>query len=123
MEVSTSQTILQGLQKISFYEFTLNLSVFRAAQFGKSFISASTQDGSARDDLKNACKYLRVINALRLYQVGVPLTLAQFHRLSPRVVIDRLLARRLFPLAQEISNWLELPPKQGVNRVLQHWAR
>ena len=75
------------------------------------------------DDLMNVCKWLRVLNALRLYQVGIPLTMSQFHRLTPRVVIDRLLARRLFPLAQEICQWLALPPKQGVNRVLQHWAR
>ena len=75
------------------------------------------------DDLMNVCKWLRVLNALRLYQVGIPLTMAQFHRLTPRVVIDRLLARRLFPLAQEICQWLALPPKSGVNRVLQHWAR
>jgi hypothetical protein len=33
-----------------------------------------------------------------------------------------LLARRLFPLAIEICEYLKLPPAEGKNRVLGHWA-
>jgi len=100
----------------------------RAAQFGKAFAQTTGNAGNAAgkrnaDDFSNVCKNLRVLNALRLYQVGIPLTMAQFYHLSPRVVIDRLLARRLYPLAQEICGWLALPPKVGSNRVLAHWAR
>ena len=42
--------------------------------------------------------------------------------MTAEVVVDRLLARRLYPLAAAISDWLGLPPKMGRSRVLAHWA-
>ncbi len=66
------------------------------------------------------CKTLRVLNSLKDYKVGIPLTLDQYQHLSAQVVIDRLLNRRLFPLASEITQFLNIP--DGQSRVLAHWA-
>ena len=34
----------------------------------------------------------------------------------------RLIHRRLFPLALEVAQFLQLPPAEGKSRVLAHWA-
>ena len=51
-------------------------------------------------------------------QVGIPLTAPQLASLSRPVLLDRLIARRLFPLAIRVSEFLDLP----ASRVLAHWA-
>ena len=98
--------------------------LLRAAQFGKSFTSASNRHITAKNAnaFSDACKILRVLNAMRHYRVGVPITMFQYEKLTAEVVVDRLLARRLYPLAAAISDWLGLPPKMGRSRVLAHWA-
>ena len=98
--------------------------LLRAAQFGKSFTHASNRHITAKnaDAFSNACKVLRVLNAMRHYRVGVPITMLQYQHLTPGVVVDRLLARRLYPLAAAVADWLGLPPKLGRSRVLAHWA-
>ena len=98
--------------------------LLRAAQFGKSFTTATNRHITAKnaDAFSNACKTLRVMNALRHYRVGIPITMSQYKHLTPTVVVDRLLARRLYPLAASIADWLGLPQKFGRSRVLAHWA-
>ena len=98
--------------------------LLRAAQFGKSFASASSRHITAKNAsaFSDACKILRVLNAMRHYKVGVPLTITQYQHLTPPVVVDRLLARRLYPLAAAVSDWLGLSSKLGRSRVLAHWA-
>ena len=51
-------------------------------------------------------------------QVGIPLTAPQLASPSRPVLLDRLIARRLFPLAIRVSEFLDLP----ASRVLAHWA-
>jgi hypothetical protein len=41
-----------------------------------------------------ACRNLRLLNALRAYDAGLPLSPAQLEALTPAVVVDRLCARR-----------------------------
>lgn len=51
-----------------------------AAQFGKSFLppgGLGTGGGSA-DAFANMCKTLRVLNAVRNFRVGMPLTITQY---------------------------------------------
>ena len=98
--------------------------LLRAAQFGKSFTSASNRHITAKnaDAFSDACKILRVLNAIRHYRVGIPITMLQYQHLTPPVVVDRLLARRLYPLAAAVADWLCLPAKLGRSRVLAHWA-
>ncbi|RXM27790.1 Vacuolar protein sorting-associated protein 16-like [Acipenser ruthenus] len=42
--------------------------------------------------------------------------------MTVQVLIDRLVFRRLYPLAIEICRYLKIPEFQGVSRVLKHWA-
>ncbi|XP_030637561.1 vacuolar protein sorting-associated protein 16 homolog isoform X2 [Chanos chanos] len=46
----------------------------------------------------------------------------QFKQMTVQVLIDRLVYRKLYPLAIEICRYLKTPEYQGVSRVLKHWA-
>lgn len=61
---------------------------------------------------------LKVLNAVRYYEIGLPLTYAQFVYTSPEHLIGRLTARSLHLLALRMSTYLSLPP----DPVLKHWA-
>uniref|UniRef100_A0A8C9STS5 Vacuolar protein sorting-associated protein 16 homolog n=1 Tax=Scleropages formosus TaxID=113540 RepID=A0A8C9STS5_SCLFO len=83
--------------------------LLRAASFGKCFLS------NFRPELfVHMCRDLRVLNAVRDYTVGIPLTLPQY----PFMLVHR----KLYPLAFEICRYLKTPEYQGVSRVLKHWA-
>ena len=97
-------------------------TLMKAAQFGRAFCKASSSSNmsSSSDNFSSMCKNLRVLNALKEPKIGMPLTLTQYEYLSYGVVIDRLLQRRLFPLASKISNFLQV--ENGESRILAHWA-
>ncbi|XP_071505509.1 vacuolar protein sorting-associated protein 16 homolog [Diadema antillarum] len=99
------------------YEPSTQRLLLKAASFGKCF-SASVN----ADKFVNMCKLLRVLNAVRDYQVGIPLTYEQLKRLTLQVLIDRLILRRQWALAQQISQYLKLPEADGESRILGHWA-
>ncbi|KAI4538236.1 hypothetical protein MG293_011639 [Ovis ammon polii] len=80
-------------------------SLLRAASFGKCFLDRFPPDSFVR-----MCRDLRVLNAVRDYHIGIPLTYSQ------------LVLRRLYPLAIQICEYLRLPEVQGVSRILAHWA-
>uniref|UniRef100_A0A8D2B6R3 Vacuolar protein sorting-associated protein 16 homolog n=1 Tax=Sciurus vulgaris TaxID=55149 RepID=A0A8D2B6R3_SCIVU len=46
----------------------------------------------------------------------------QYKQLTIQVLLDRLVLRRLYPLAIQICEYLRLPEVQGVSRILAHWA-
>ncbi|CAN0099865.1 unnamed protein product [Bubo scandiacus] len=92
-------------------------SLLRAASFGKCFIDKFPPEGFVR-----MCQDLRVLNAIRDYQIGIPLTFTQYKRLTIEVLLDRLVLRRLYPLAIRICEYLRLSEIQGVSRILAHWA-
>ncbi|OWK56755.1 Vacuolar protein sorting-associated protein 16 [Lonchura striata] len=92
-------------------------SLLRAASFGKCFLDKFPPEGFVR-----MCQDLRVLNAVRDYQIGIPLTFTQYKQLTIEVLLDRLVLRRLYPLAIRISEFLRLPEMQGVSRILAHWA-
>eukprot|EP00069_Balaena_mysticetus_P012496 bmy_07660T0 len=109
-------------------------SLLRAASFGKCFLDRFPPDSFVR-----MCQDLRVLNAIRDYHIGIPLTYSQYPQdLSPswilnqikyrykqltiQVLLDRLVLRRLYPLAIQICEYLRLPEVQGVSRILAHWA-
>ncbi|PKK17528.1 hypothetical protein A306_00014557, partial [Columba livia] len=92
-------------------------SLLRAASFGKCFLDKFPPDGFVR-----MCQDLRVLNAVRDYQIGIPLTFTQYKRLTIEVLLDRLVLRRLYPLAIRICEYLRLSEIQGVSRILAHWA-
>ena len=92
--------------------------LMKAAQFGKAFCKVPIL--KSVDKFSQICKNLRVLNALREHRIGIPLTMIQYETLSAEVVIDRLLQRRLFPLASKLCDFLQMP--SGPSRVLAHWA-
>ncbi|NWX10597.1 VPS16 protein, partial [Caloenas nicobarica] len=92
-------------------------SLLRAASFGKCFIDKFPPESFVR-----MCQDLRVLNAVRDYQIGIPLTFTQYKRLTIEVLLDRLVLRRLYPLAIRICEYLRLSEIQGVSRILAHWA-
>lgn len=91
--------------------------LLRAAVFGKSFIPEINPE-----PCKKAIFTLRVLNAVRDYRVGLPLTWNQLEHLTLPVLLDRLVFRRLFPLALQIASFLKLPESDGASRILAHWA-
>ncbi|NXI30897.1 VPS16 protein, partial [Sterrhoptilus dennistouni] len=90
-------------------------SLLRAASFGKCFLDKFPPEGFVR-----MCQDLRVLNAVRDYQIGIPLTFTQYPTADPG--IRALVLRRLYPLAIRICEFLRLPEIQGVSRILAHWA-
>ncbi|RKO83180.1 Vps16, N-terminal region-domain-containing protein, partial [Blyttiomyces helicus] len=88
-------------------------SLLKAASFGKCVLEAYNTRRFV-----NMCQALRVLNAVRHYEIGVPLTYAQYVRLTPEVLVNRLINRHHHLLALRICDYL------GMNRdrVLIHWA-
>ncbi|NXU41520.1 VPS16 protein, partial [Drymodes brunneopygia] len=89
-------------------------SLLRAASFGKCFLDKFPPEGFVR-----MCQDLRVLNAIRDYQIGIPLTFTQYPTGDP--------AWSGFPtphppLAIRMCEFLRLPEIQGVSRILAHWA-
>jgi len=91
--------------------------LMRAARLGTAFL----KDG-ATSSFHQQCVTLKLLNNVRHYRVGLPLTLLQLNQLTTKVLIDRLINRRMFPLALEIAQFLQLPAPDGKSRVLAHWA-
>ncbi|KAJ0398600.1 hypothetical protein P43SY_005225 [Pythium insidiosum] len=113
------------------FDYTNQTGFLRGAAHGKNFVdgalemtAANTED-SATPSVEldpelfvDMCRKIRVLNALRQPSVGFPLTIAQYDRLSPEVVIGRLVAMRHHFLALKICEYLSIP----TDRVLVHWA-
>uniref|UniRef100_A0A674PM93 Vacuolar protein sorting-associated protein 16 homolog n=1 Tax=Takifugu rubripes TaxID=31033 RepID=A0A674PM93_TAKRU len=97
------------------YDPQTQKSLLRAASFGKCFLA----DFSA-DPFVETCRELRVLNAVRVSSVGLPLTYPQYPRMH--VLTDRLVYRQLYPLAIKVCHYLKIPDYHGVSRVLRHWA-
>ncbi|XP_078515863.1 vacuolar protein sorting-associated protein 16 homolog [Lissotriton helveticus] len=99
------------------YEPDAQKSLLRAASFGKCFIDKFPPHGFVK-----MCHDLRILNAVRDYQIGIPLSYLQYKQLTVEILLDRLVLRRLYPLALKICEYLRLSEFQGVSRILAHWA-
>ncbi|RHY06632.1 hypothetical protein DYB36_001672 [Aphanomyces astaci] len=103
------------------FDYTAQSSLLRAASYGKCFFDNSDAAASSNYDSEfyvDMCRKLRVLNALRKPAIGLPLTLAQFDRLSCEVVVSRLVAMRHHFLALKICDYMKITS----DRVLVHWA-
>ncbi|EGS20838.1 putative vacuolar protein sorting-associated protein [Thermochaetoides thermophila DSM 1495] len=87
--------------------------LLKAASFGKSVLDIYNSD-----DFVDMCETLRVLNAVRFYEVGLPLSYEQYQRLSPSGLISRLLNRHEYLLAIRIADHLRLP----TDKIHVHWA-
>ncbi|TLD04900.1 uncharacterized protein PgNI_09463 [Pyricularia grisea] len=87
--------------------------LLKAASFGKSVLDIYNSD-----DFVDMCETLRVLNAVRFYEVGLSLSFDQYQRLGPDRLIGRLLDRHDYLLALRIAGYLRLP----TDRIYVHWA-
>ncbi|KAJ3135793.1 hypothetical protein HK100_002286 [Physocladia obscura] len=88
-------------------------SLLRAASFGKCFIPEYNAD-----KFTNICETIRVLNAVRRFEIGIPLTFSQYCQLTPEVLTGRLAQRLHYSLALNICNQIKSNP----SRILIHWA-
>ncbi|KAI1094369.1 vacuolar protein sorting-associated protein 16 [Rostrohypoxylon terebratum] len=97
------------------YEFNVHWQkqLLKAASFGKSVLDIYNSD-----DFVDMCETLRVLNAVRYYEIGLPLSYEQFQRLTPEGLIQRLINRHEYLLALRIAGYLRLP----TDRIYVHWA-
>ncbi|KJA15614.1 hypothetical protein HYPSUDRAFT_1068261 [Hypholoma sublateritium FD-334 SS-4] len=87
--------------------------LLNAAKFGRGFL-----DFHNPTDFVTMGQTLKVLNGVRYYEVGIPLTLSQYNYASPSRLITRLTSRNMHLLALRISGFLGLKP----DAVLKHWA-
>ncbi|KAK4152076.1 Vps16, N-terminal region-domain-containing protein [Chaetomidium leptoderma] len=87
--------------------------LLKAASFGKSVLDIYNSD-----DFVDMCETMRVLNAVRFFEVGLPLSYEQYQRLSPSGLIARLLNRHEYLLALKIAGYLRLP----TDKIYVHWA-
>lgn len=95
------------------FEVSKQQSLMKAASYGKSFCS----DMDPSEFVETAHK-LRILNAIRKPNVGLPMTILQYNRLTPEVLINRLITRNHHFLALKISDYLGLK----TDKVLVHWG-
>ncbi|KAF9445538.1 vacuolar protein sorting-associated protein 16 [Macrolepiota fuliginosa MF-IS2] len=87
--------------------------LLNAAKFGRGYL-----DFHNPVDFVNMGQTLKVLNAVRFYEIGIPLTYSQYNYTSPSHLITRLTSRNLHLLALRVSSFLNLRP----DVVLKHWA-
>lgn len=87
--------------------------LLKAASFGKSVLDIYNSD-----DFVDMCETLRVLNAVRFFEVGLPLSFEQYQRLTPEGLLKRLVSRHEYLLALKVAAYLRLP----TDRIYVHWA-
>lgn len=87
--------------------------LLKAASFGKSVLDIYNSD-----EFVDMCETLRVLNAVRGYEIGMPLSFEQYQRLTPERLIQRLIQRHEYLLALKIAGYLKLP----TDRIYVSWA-
>eukprot|EP01061_Rhynchopus_euleeides_P026431 TRINITY_DN43185_c0_g1_i1.p1 TRINITY_DN43185_c0_g1~~TRINITY_DN43185_c0_g1_i1.p1 ORF type:complete len:888 (+),score=324.00 TRINITY_DN43185_c0_g1_i1:67-2664(+) len=90
--------------------------LLKAASYGKCFCKSYNAE-----HFLDQCKKLRVLNAVRAPDVGIPLTLPQYNYLTPRILINRLINRQQYLLAHRIASYLDL--KEMKEEVLVQWGK
>jgi hypothetical protein len=103
-DLSVQKSLMRG--KIS-------LIIISAASYGKSFL-----DGYTTKKFTDMARYLRILNSIRSYDVGIPLTYDQLISMTVEKLVQILTNRRHYGLAKAVCEYLTLP----VESVLIHWA-
>lgn len=96
------------------YNIHWQKALLKAASYGKSVL-----DLYSSDDFVDTCDTLRVLNAVRFYEVGLPLSYDQYRRMTPEKLIERLTNRNEYLLALRIAEYLHLPS----SHIHGHWAQ
>ncbi|EAW13214.1 tethering complex subunit VPS16 [Aspergillus clavatus NRRL 1] len=87
--------------------------LLKAASYGKSVLDLYNSD-----EFVEMTEKLRVLKAVRDYQVGFPISYDQYMRLTPEKLIERLVNRREYLLSIKISEYLQIP----ADKIYVHWA-
>ncbi|KAJ8753400.1 hypothetical protein K2173_019799 [Erythroxylum novogranatense] len=95
------------------FDVSRQRALLRAASYGQAFCS-----NFQRDRIQEMCKTLRVLNAVRDPEIGIPLSIQQYKSLTAPVLIARLINAQRHLLALRISEYY------GMNQevVIMHWA-
>ncbi|RRT78536.1 hypothetical protein B296_00013143, partial [Ensete ventricosum] len=95
------------------FDVSRQRTLLRAASYGRAFCSQFP-----RDHFQEMCKILRVLNAVRNHEIGIPLSIQQYKLLTAPVLIGRLINANHHLVALRISEYLNLNPEV----VIMHWA-
>ncbi|KAL8653739.1 MAG: hypothetical protein Q9210_001926 [Variospora velana] len=87
--------------------------LLKAASFGKSIL-----DLYSSDDFVDTCEAIRILNAVKDYKIGLPISYDQYRRLGSERLVKRLINRHEYLLAIRLSEFLRLP----ANKIHVHWA-
>ena len=87
--------------------------LLKAASFGKTFLDLYNPS-----DFVAMSQTLRVLNAARYYEVGIPITYEQLRQHGPARLLTRLTVRAHHLLSLRIAGFLGL----STAPVLKHWA-
>ncbi|KAJ5243033.1 Vps16 N-terminal [Penicillium citrinum] len=101
--------------KAAGYEFDVywQKRLLKAASFGKSVLELYNSN-----EFVEMTEKLRVLTAVRDFKIGLPISYAQYLRLTPEGLIERLISRHEYLLAIRVSEYLEIP----ADRIFVHWA-
>ncbi|PWN40711.1 hypothetical protein IE81DRAFT_325313 [Ceraceosorus guamensis] len=88
--------------------------LLRAASFGKAFV-----DLYDTAPFVKLAKALRILNAARRHEIGVPVSYDEYKQIGATALIARLTARNHHLLCLRVSEHLNLRP----DPVLKHWAQ
>lgn len=87
--------------------------LLRAASFGKSACELYNSDKFVK-----MCDYLRVLNCVRQFDVGMLIDYPQLLKIGPKKLVERLLIRKMHQMAFQVAQHLRLP----VENIYVHWA-
>ncbi|VDP16867.1 unnamed protein product [Onchocerca flexuosa] len=114
MEKAVQQCLVAAAHQ---FDTTLQKKMLKAASLGKSLLRR--QDASQFVEI---CRVMRVLNFLRKPYIGMALSFAQSEELKISALIDRLIDLGQWPSAISISRYMKVPSKNGIYRILAHWA-
>uniref|UniRef100_A0A093VGE7 Probable vacuolar protein sorting-associated protein 16 homolog n=1 Tax=Talaromyces marneffei PM1 TaxID=1077442 RepID=A0A093VGE7_TALMA len=87
--------------------------LLKAASFGKSVLELYNSD-----EFVDTTERLRVLKAVRDFEIGMPISSEQYLRLTPERLLDRLINRHHYLLAIRMSEYIRLP----TDKIYVHWA-
>jgi vacuolar protein sorting-associated protein 16 len=87
--------------------------LLKAASFGKSVLELYNSD-----EFVDMTERLRVLKAVRDFEIGMPLSFDQYLRLTPERLLDRLINRHHYLLAIRMSEYIRIP----TDKIYVHWA-
>ncbi|MCP9265930.1 Vacuolar protein sorting-associated protein 16-like protein [Dirofilaria immitis] len=122
MENAVQQCLVAAAHQ---FDIILQKKMLKAASFGKSLLRR--QDASQFVDI---CRVIRVLNfAEAIYRNGIIIrAVDSFYiiiwseELKMSALTDRLTDLGQWPSAISISRYMKVPSKNGIHRILAHWA-